>query len=496
MRKTKLWVLVALFAMLSTSFALAGPKAVQANPLPVTVYKDADFTGTSQSFDVGSYNVDVLSSGVGNDDITSVRVALGYRVTLYKNADYSGESYVLRSDISNLGYFNDETSSLKVERIGGPVIAYADSPYGGAEQQFDVGQYNTNALNAGVGNDKMSAIRIRPGYKVTLYKDQNFQGASRVLTADKMYLDDFNDVVSSLKVETVSPIDSTSVAVPGNTYSNTAKRQILQTFAPRIWFAQGEVYFPSSVEYTFPYMDRYVNPSSGAYELKTKTALNPYNLKLPYFTGDLANAPIYAFWVEKEYDNVDLVYYQFSPYDLGKTVLGTEVGSHVGDWERITVRMAKFEDNNTRYMKPVQVLYGAHSFSTVYNWSEVNKINGTHPVAYSAFGSHGMWKDQGNHVYMNLVVVQLTDVANQGTAWDTWNNIQAFEYYPNQAKGIGLGNSFPAWLERNYWPWENGGAIYRFGNPGQGSYFGQPLLADGPVGPQEKSALRDDVVLD
>ncbi len=471
---------------------------MQANALPVTVYKDGDFTGTSQSFDVGFYNDNVLKSGVGNDQISSVRVAPGYRVTLYKDANYSGDSYILTSDSSWLGWFNDVTSSLKVELIGGPnlpVIAYANSPYGGVEQQFDVGEFNWDVLNAGVGNDKMSSIRIRPGYKVTLYKDHSYQGASKVLTADQIYLDDFNDSVSSLKVEKISPVDSTSIAVPGNAYSDAAKRQLLQTFAPRIWFAQGEVYFPSSVEYTFPYVDRYLNPNSGKYELKTKVDLNPYNLKLPYFVGDLANAPIYAFWVEKEYGNVDLVYFQFSAYDLGKTVLGTEVGDHVGDWERITVRLAKFEDNNTQYVKPVQVLYGAHSFSTVYRWDEVDKINGTHPVGYSAFGSHGMWKDPGNHVYKDLVVVQLIDVANQGTAWDTWNNIQAFQYFPNQGTGVGLGNPFPAWLGRDFSN-PNSGAIYRFGNPAQGSFFGQPLLADGPTGPQEKGALLNDVVLD
>ncbi len=359
-----------------------------------------------------------------------------------------------------------------------------------------MGSYNVDDLKKGVGNDKISSLRVAPGYKVTLYKDYNFSGASKVFTADAIYVGaDFNDVTSSLVVEKISPLDSTSVAVPNNSYDSQSKRQLLQTFAPRIWFAQGEVYFPASVEYTFPYVDRYLNSSSGQYEFKTKTDLNPYDLKLPYFKGDLANAPIYAFWVEKEYNNVDLVYFQFSPYDLGKTVFGTEVGSHVGDWERVTVRLAKFVDNNTNYLKPVQVLYGAHSFSTVYRWDEVEKINGTHPVAHSAFGSHGMWKDEGTHVYKDLVVVKLTDVTNKGTAWDTWNNIQAFEYYPYQSTGTGLGNPWPSWLNKDYTN-PNSWAVARFGNPAQGSYFGQPLLAGGPNGPQEKGALTDGTALD
>ncbi|MGX1832301.1 Vps62-related protein [Paenibacillus taichungensis] len=490
-------LLAASFLAVSLFFPLAQP-AQAAEDNAVMVYQDGDFGGSSQPFGVGQFNVNQLNV-VGNDKISSVKVAPGYRLTLYRDKDFSGDTKTLTGDAGWLDDFNDATSSLKVEKIGGPnkpVIAYSNSPYGGFEQQFDIGSYNVDELKAGVGNDAISALRIAPGYKVTLYKDYNFAGYSKVLTADAIYVGgDINDSVSSLKVEAISPLDTTSVAVPGNDYSDTAKREILQTFAPKIWFAQGEVYFPSSVEHTLPYVDRYVNPGSGLYEFKTKTELNPYTLKLPYFTGDLANAPIYAFWVEKEYNNVDLVYFQFSPYDLGKTVFGTEVGDHVGDWERVTVRLAKFTDQNSNYVKPVQVYYGAHSFGTTYSWGEVDKVNNTHPVAYSAFGSHGMWKDPGNHVYQELVVTQLIDVTNQGTAWDTWNNIQAFQYYPNTRTGNGLGNAWPSWLDRDYSN-PNSLSVYKFGNPSQGSFFGQPLLAGGPTGPQEKGALTNDVILD
>lgn len=478
-------------------FPLSKP-AQAAEDTPVTVYQDGEFGGTSQKFGIGMYNVNQLNV-VGNDKISSVKVEPGYRLTLYKDKNFTGGWKMLTADSTSLGDYNDVTSSLKVEKIGGPnkpVIAYSDSPYGGFEQQFDVGSYNVDELKGGVGNDTISALRIAPGYKVTLYKDYDFSGYSKVLTADAIYVGgDINDSVSSMKIEEISPLDSTSMVVSGNAYDDTSKREILQTFAPRIWFAQGESYFPSSVEHALPNLERYVNPDSGLYEFKTITPLNPYTLKLPYFTGDLANAPVYAFWVEKEYNNVDLVYFQFSPYDLGKTVLGTEVGDHVGDWERVTVRLAKFTDQNTNYVKPVQVFYGAHSFGTTYTWSEVDKVNDTHPVAYSAFGSHGMWKDPGNHVYQELVVTQLIDVANQGTAWDTWNNIQAFQYYPNSLTGNGLGNPWPSWLDRDYSN-PNSLSVYKFGNPAQGSFFGQPLLAGGPTGPQEKGALMNDVVLD
>jgi hypothetical protein len=52
---------------------------------------------------------------------------------------------------------------------------------------------------------------------------------------------------------------------------------------------------------------------------------------------------------------------------------------HEGDWERITVYL----DGN----EPASVAFYRHSTNTFRSWSKVQK-EGTHPVAYSAIGSH------------------------------------------------------------------------------------------------------------
>jgi hypothetical protein len=52
---------------------------------------------------------------------------------------------------------------------------------------------------------------------------------------------------------------------------------------------------------------------------------------------------------------------------------------HEGDWERITVYL----DGN----EPASVAFYRHSTNTFRSWSKVEK-DGTHPVAYSAIGSH------------------------------------------------------------------------------------------------------------
>ena len=65
-----------------------------------------------------------------------------------------------------------------------------------------------------------------------------------------------------------------------------------------------------------------------------------------------------------------------------------ELGNHVGDWERIQVR---FNYNGTGTPVPTRVSFSEHSGIVNYNWGDTNLtlVGGTHPVAYSANGSHG-----------------------------------------------------------------------------------------------------------
>lgn len=51
-----------------------------------------------------------------------------------------------------------------------------------------------------VGNDKISSIKIQPGYKVIAYQDDSFQGASRTYKSSISFTSNFNDQISSIKV--------------------------------------------------------------------------------------------------------------------------------------------------------------------------------------------------------------------------------------------------------------------------------------------------------
>jgi hypothetical protein len=89
------------------------------NPQPgvATTYKDCNFTGSAVGLPVGDYNLAALNSrGILNDDLSSLKVTSGYKVTLYENDNFGGATLVLTADNSCLvgAGWNDRASSIKV----------------------------------------------------------------------------------------------------------------------------------------------------------------------------------------------------------------------------------------------------------------------------------------------------------------------------------------------------------------------------------------------
>lgn len=467
---------------------------------PVTAYADPEWTGNYQGFGAGSYGYSDLSI-IGNDKMTAIRIAPGYKVTLYKDSGFKGAKVVLTQDIEHLNKvgFNDAVSSMKVEAISPvescyiPVTAYVDDQYRGSSQAFVAGEYNNVDLIA-IGNDKITSLRIPAGYKVTLYEHKDYGGSSVELTQDCDNLWSFNDKTSSMRIEVIVPVESSCIAI--NSLDDTTKVSLMEQFAPRIWMAEGEEYMASSVEWAAGYMERYYNTNTGNYCWKTEEPLDGPEGKLPFFSGNQQSARCYAFWTEKDFNNIDLSYWQYCPYNLGKTVVGSEFGNHVGDWEHITVRLSKFTYGGVDYIRPTLVAVPYHSSISFYTWNEMPKISGTdHLIVYSAKNSHGMWKDPGNHVYQDIVVAQLTDVCSAGTAMDCWNILNTYEYMPGNLSGRGLGTTtWPSYFNVGYDDLESG-AIYQWGNPADGSLFGQPLLGAGPAGPEGHDAIYDWIIL-
>jgi hypothetical protein len=85
---------------------------------------------------------------------------------------------------------------------------------------------------------------------------------------------------------------------------------------------------------------------------------------------------------------------------------------HEGDWERITVYL---DQGDPEAAAPGAVAYYRHSTNTFRSWDAVEKTDGTHPVAYSAIGSHASLPTPGfGHI----------DVGDpDGPRWVTWEDL-------------------------------------------------------------------------
>ena len=310
------------------------------------------------------------------------------------------------------------------------------------------------------------------------------------------------------------------------------KLNFLATYAPRVWIAQNESYWPSSVDWAFPHLIRtpcFGDPSTimacgggispedtTSYWLFTRESLDSPSDVLDFFHGcngystsnpcTISYAPVYAFWVKKSpqvdgnsFDFVDLIYFFYYPYNRGKEVVDTIWGNHVSDWEHITVRLMWTYDDQTGWsIKPVQIYLSIHDFGYIYEWDDeaIPKINNTHPIIYSAWGSHGVWPTAGSHQYGSAMGTALVDDCSEGTAWDTWNYLAALDY--NLQQGLG-GSIWPLWMSDDFAnPGNCGdrsnpacGPIYRWGNmedgcttiPFDGTYC---RLENGPTGPVSK----------
>lgn len=84
----------------------------------------------------------------------------------------------------------------------GLVTTYNDCNYSGFSKGFTVGEYTmTDLINATIGNDAISSLKITEGYKAVLYEHDNFTGKSTTINSDNNCLNNtWNKQVTSLKI--------------------------------------------------------------------------------------------------------------------------------------------------------------------------------------------------------------------------------------------------------------------------------------------------------
>jgi hypothetical protein len=92
---------------------------------------------------------------------------------------------------------------------------------------------------------------------------------------------------------------------------------------------------------------------------------------------------------------------------------------HEGDWERVTVYLDQADPGVS---PPISVAFYRHSTNTFRKWASVEKDGKTHPVAYSAIGSHAS---------LPSADFGFIDVGDEdGPRWRTWDDLASIVGQP------------------------------------------------------------------
>ncbi|SEW46093.1 Por secretion system C-terminal sorting domain-containing protein [Chitinophaga sp. YR573] len=169
-------------------------------------------TSISLAWDASSDNIGVAGYQVFNAANTLLGTASTTSTTLQGLTANTSYTLVVKA-YDAAGNFSAGSSAITVETDtattqSGAATVYADCNFTGSGVSLTPGTYTLSQLQAlGVLNDDISSVRVKSGYKITLYTDGGFSGTAVTLTADDNCLVDnsFNDLTSSVKVETYSP---------------------------------------------------------------------------------------------------------------------------------------------------------------------------------------------------------------------------------------------------------------------------------------------------
>ncbi|QRW06617.1 hypothetical protein RhiLY_05616 [Ceratobasidium sp. AG-Ba] len=284
---------------------------------------------------------------------------------------------------------------------------------------------------------------------------------------------------------------------------------LAQKYAPQFRLTYNdrpnEKYFPSSVEHMLPHYKVYDNngkpianqPSPlTTSNLDTvvgkgaSTWLTVSDTSASYLNGlnPASNkVPVYTFAVPKEGGIVDIFYWIFFPFNLGKkSLLWVKLGIFEPEMASHSLEVPLSHNDHFGWYQGVAISadYNAHSSGNGAGtklWSDVLKPSGEdRPLGYVAEGSHGVWPGPGSWVYQDIIIYQLKDeTADGGPTWNAKDNVYPIEYL-SDASYVGD----QAWI--NYQ-----GA---WGNKGQTNCWWYPIvktcpLSDGPGGPYRQDVL-------
>ncbi|XP_078610850.1 uncharacterized protein LOC144881569 [Branchiostoma floridae x Branchiostoma japonicum] len=289
---------------------------------------------------------------------------------------------------------------------------------------------------------------------------------------------------------------------------------LVTKYAPKIWLAKKEKFYPSSVDFHLQNVKVYdggksyfSTPStlptcSETCYMSTRKSMRYPETWLPFFGGEQVGPtyqpPVYAVVKRINPTTTDIFYWMFYPYQgpksaclgyrppWGGCIGGKRSFAHrVGNWERMTIRLVGGQQRSI-------YVYSAYKCEGIYDWDPASQTykkgrdtvqtGGTHPVLYSAYGNHKLWPTPGSHRYKRILISeQLFDETSEGTAWDTWKNMPFTMYRPD-------GGYTGSWSWLNYQG--------RWGNRKSGCHIekfrGECILSDGSTSINYRPEMKSD----
>lgn len=363
------------------------------------------------------------------------------------------------------------------------VTLYSKKNYKGKSAEYGIGEYAKLDINS-------DSISIPQEYVVYAYTRKNFKGQEFILNeSEKSYLRyDFGKGLTKIfRIKSMKVALIESEAVDITDLDDAKKNQIMTEYAPKIHMAQGDPYEAVSMDWTFEKFTR-VMDSNGDSRLVMKESIDGPHDICDTFYGDQDSAVAYGFWVEKDNNYIDFVYFIYCPYDSGKFIwlVNNNVGGHPGDWEHFTLRFLKYEEEGKIYLRPVKTAFAAHTFAEIESWEDLEMYDDTHCVIYCAAGTHGLYPHIGTYVYMNFVVVKLKDECSEGQEWDLWEEgkLETFELVPEESCRALAGSK---WAEAFSYDYDNPDSLATLYWGNESSY--PPFMNGGPQGPQFKTEM-------
>ena len=186
--------------------------------------------------------------------------------------------------------------------------------------------------------------------------------------------------------------------------------------------------------------------------------------------SEYVGAPVYYEYVPQQYITY-WFFYAYNNFD-GPLVFNQK---HEGDWEQVSIHL---DCEN----KPLEIAYYKHGGADPFPWpssagnvpngQESVTLVGTHPIVYSARGSHASYPTLGAHTFvvkapLTGTEIPVSDHTNSGLPWKTWRALR-----PVKKQGwYGYGGSWGEVGEAEYTTGPLGPSRYKSAHP---SFWASP----------------------